>query len=131
MGRMIIAVVAGAVVWAALWLGGNQAAMAAFPAAMQPETAITSVGVLLGLILYGGVLLSLLAGWTTGKISRAMKPVWVLAGVQLMFGIIAEVSYWSLTPVWYHVVFLALIVPMTVLGGRRAVGGAPPPPVSP
>ena len=121
MGRMIMAVVAGAVLWAVLWLGGNQAAMAAFPDALQPETPITSAGVLLGLILYGGVLLSLLAGWTTGRIAGAMKPVWVLAGLQLLFGIIAEVSYWSLTPVWYHVVFLVLIVPMTVMGGRMAV----------
>ena len=37
----------------------------------------------------------------------------VLAGVQLLLGIMFEAVSWSLTPVWYHLVFLALVVPAT------------------
>ena len=37
-----------------------------------------------------------------------------LTVLQLGIGIFAEVSYWELMPVWYHLVFLALLVPATV-----------------
>ena len=53
-----------------------------------------------------------------------MKTVWVFAMIQLVVGIGFEVSYWEMTPVWYHLVFLALIVPATVWGGILKAGGA-------
>lgn len=112
-GRVILAVIAGAVVWAVLWIGGTKA--------LLPDGGpVTKVGVLLGLILYSGVL-SALAGYVTAAVARAgaMTAVWSLAVLQLILGIIAETSAWSLTPLWYHIVFLALIVPATVWGGRR------------
>ncbi len=116
-GRVILAVVAGAVVWAALWIGGT---MALVPQG-QP---VTQVGVLLGLILYS-VVLSALAGYVAAAIARgAMTAVWSLAVLQLILGIIAETSAWSMTPVWYHLVFLALIVPATVWGGKRRAARA-------
>jgi hypothetical protein len=32
------------------------------------------------------------------------------------------VSAWQLTPVWYHLVFLALLVPAVLYGGRLRAG---------
>lgn len=37
--------------------------------------------------------------------------------LQLTLGIVFEVSYWHLMPVWYHLVFLALVGPATLYGG--------------
>lgn len=121
-GRIVLAVIAGAAAWAVLWIGGTRAGQAAFPAQLTEGQPITHLAALLGLILYS-VALSLLAGFVTAKVGRrdAMTAVWILAGLQLALGIIAETSYWSLMPVWYHLVFLALIVPATVAGGRRAL----------
>ena len=125
-GRMLIAVIAGAVVWAVLWIGGTQGLQAAFPETLAPDRPVSHTGFLLTYIGYS-VLLSLLAGWVTAAVQgqRPMPAVWILAALQLTLGIIAEVSYWSLVPVWYHVVFLALVVPATVYGGtlraRRVV----------
>jgi hypothetical protein len=51
-----------------------------------------------------------------------MRIVWVLAVLQLGLGVVAEVSYWSLMPVWYHIALLAPVVPATVLGGRLRAG---------
>lgn len=120
-GRMAVAVVAGAAVWAALWLGGNQAAMAAFPDTLVAGQRLDHVGALVAYILYS-VALSLLAGFVTAAVAGVrgggMTAVWILAALQLAMGIFAEVSYWGLMPVWYHLVFLALIVPATVQGGR-------------
>ena len=121
-GRAIVAVVAGAAVWAALWIGGTQAAQAAFPSTLAEGQPITHTGALLGLILYS-VPLSMLAGYVTATVmgKDPMRVVWALAVLQLILGIIAETSAWSVTPVWYHVVFLALVVPATVYGGTLRV----------
>ncbi len=118
-GRTILAVVAGAVVWALLWVGGTQAAQAALPSVLAVGQPVTDAGALAGLIVYS-VLLSMLAGYVTAAVAtkEPMRAVWALAILQLALGIGFEASAWSLTPLWYHLVFLVLIVPATVYGGR-------------
>jgi hypothetical protein len=128
-GRTILSVVAGAVVWAVLWVGGTQAAQAALPSVLAMGQPVTDVGALVGLIVYS-VLLSMLAGYVTAAVAtiQSMRPVWALAILQLMLGIGFEASAWNLTPLWYHLVFLTLIVPATLYGGqlraRRSRTGA-------
>ena len=70
------------------------------------------------------VALSLLAGFVTAAVKGGspMGAVWSLAGLQLALGVFFEVTSWALLPVWYHLVFLALIVPAVVWGGRLRVG---------
>jgi hypothetical protein len=125
-GSAILAVVAGAVVWAVLWVGGTQAAGAAFPSVLPAGQPVRDAGVLLGLIVYS-VALSMLAGYVTAALAsaRPMPAVWALAVLQLVLGIGFEASAWSLTPVWYHLVFLLLIVPAIVYGGRLRAGSRP------
>ena len=129
MGRAIGAVVAGAAVWAVLWLGMNAVLPSAIPDVYTMGEPLESVPVLLFLIAYS-VGLSLLAGFVTAIVrggSDPMPAVKALAVLQLILGIVAEVSNWALLPVWYHLVFLALIVPATVYGGmlraRRSATG--------
>jgi hypothetical protein len=52
--------------------------------------------------------------------SEPLRHAAILAVIQLALGILFETSAWDLTPIWYHLVFLALIVPATVYGGRLA-----------
>lgn len=122
-GRIVLGVVAGVVLWGVLWVGGNSAAQAAWPDLIDPEARLEHLGVLGGYLLYS-VILSLLAGYVAAAIggAAAMRTVWILAAVQLCIGIFTEISYWDLTPVWYHLVFLALVVPATVAGGRMKAG---------
>ena len=127
-GRTILAVLAGAVVWAVLWVGGTQAAQAALPSVLAVGQPVTETGALVGLIIYS-VVLSTLAGYVTAAVAAKdpMRAVWALAVLQLLLGIGFEASAWRLTPVWYHIVFLALIIPATIHGGRLRVrrrGGA-------
>lgn len=128
-GRVVVGVLAGAVVWAVLWIGGTSGARAAFPELLDATQRLEHVGALLGFIGYS-VVLSVLAGYVAamlaGGADRAtgMRAVWILAGLQLALGVFFEVSSWDLLPVWYHLVFLALIVPATVYGGR--LRSAPP-----
>ena len=116
--RSALAILAGVAIWTLLWSFGTQAAMAIFPHLLQAGQPIAHPGMLVMYIGYSTVL-SALAGFTTATIARSnpRPAVALLATVQLGLGILAELSYWALMPVWYHIVFLALVVPATLYGG--------------
>ena len=124
MGKTIGSVVAGVVLWGVLWNGAN-AGLGASGVVTVGEP-IGAVPVLLGLIVYSAGL-SVLAGYVSAVIKGmpdAMTAVKILAATNLLIGIVVEVMYWSLMPAWYHIVFLALVVPMTLQGGRMKVGAS-------
>lgn len=118
-GRIVGAVIAGAAVWALLWGLGNRVAQGALPEVLAPDAPLTHRGLLSAYIGYS-VILSVLAGYVAAAVggAHAKLAVRALAVLQVSLGLVAEISYWSLMPVWYHLVFLALIVPATVVGGR-------------
>lgn len=119
MGRAVGAVLAGAAVWAVLWLGMNGVLPSIIPEIYVPGERLEHVPLLLFLIAYS-VVLSVLAGYVTAAVRgpEPMGAVKALAGLQLTLGVVAEAASWALLPVWYHLVFLALIVPATLYGGR-------------
>ena len=123
-GRVTLAVIAGASVWAVLWNAGTLGGQAALPGILPAGEPITNVGALLGLIAYS-VVLSMLAGYTTvAAAGRYPRPALkILAALQMLLGLIFEISFWSTTPVWYHIVFLALVIPATLYGGNLRAAG--------
>lgn len=118
MGRAIAAVVVAFMLWPTLWLGFNKVMEMALPDLINPPEPLTHAGVLIGFVVYSAVI-SAVAGYACAAIRKEspMKTVWVFAIIQLAVGVFVEISYWALMPVWYHLVFLALIVPATVWGG--------------
>src|SRR5688572_22806094 len=119
-GRIALAVAAGAVLWAVLWIGGTLGLAAAWPSHIASDRSVTDPVALLTYIAYS-VVLSIGAGYVTAALAReagASRAVAILAAIQLALGIMIEASAWSLTPIWYHLVFLVLLVPATIYGGR-------------
>jgi hypothetical protein len=117
-----LAVVAGAAVWAALWTSGTRLTQVALPELAVPGRPLTHPGVLAWFIGYSAAL-SVLAGLVASRVAGREKPmraVAILSALQLALGIVAEASYWNLAPLWYHLVFLALVVPATLYGGTLA-----------
>ena len=114
-GRKILAVVAGFALWGILWNLGTTGAQAALPTILAPDRPIEHTGALWGLIAYS-VVLSVLVGYVAAMIAGAPAAL-ALAIVNLAVGIIAEISYWDLMPVWYHLIFLLLVAPSTLFGG--------------
>ena len=125
MGRAIGGVVVAYSLWTALWLGFSSAAQAALPEIIDPEQPLTHTGMLLTFIAYS-VVISIVAGFVCAVIRKdsPMRTVWVLAIILLLTGIGVEVAFWDMMPAWYHVVFLALLVPATVWGGTLRAGQA-------
>jgi len=122
MGRKILAIVAGFVVWTIIWLGGNAVVQTAAADAIGEDGSVTSAGVLL-LLLVISIVCSAAGGFVTAKVATegAAKIVLTLGIVLLVVGIAVQVfAAWDLMPVWYHLIFLVLLVPMAIAGGRMA-----------
>ncbi len=117
--KSIVSVVSGYLAWTVLFLGGGAVLRAAFAAAHAADGRVDATGVLL-LYLALSVLASAVAGAVTARLAprRAMAHVGVLAALLLATGLPVQVSVWETLPVWYHVLFLAALVPVTWLGGR-------------
>jgi hypothetical protein len=123
MGRTILSVLSGFALWTVLWLGGNLVIGLAMPEAFNDDGSANSTGVLflpLGL----SVICSVLAGLTAAKVAREneMKPVVTLAILQVVVGIIVQLNFWSVIPLWYHLSFLVLLAPAIIFGGKLALG---------
>ncbi len=124
--RIAAAVIAGALVWAVLWVGGAAVAAALWPVIIEPGQRLEHSGALLSYIVYS-VIVSVVAGYLAARIAQGRaRAVGILAGIQLALGLAIELSAWDMTPAWYHIVFLALLVPALLFGGslwKRGHGG--------
>jgi hypothetical protein len=56
-----------------------------------------------------------LAALVAGENARA--PL-VLGFVLLALGILKAVMSWPYVPIWYHVIFTVILLPMAILGGK-------------
>lgn len=123
MGRAIVGVIVGYAVWTVLWLGGNNLLFGRAGEVVASGQKFTAVGSLLGILVLS-VVCSLAAGAAAAAIAkaRARGAVLVMGVLLLATGIAVQASVWNLMPVWYHIPFLALVVPMCILGARFVPG---------
>ena len=121
--RAILAALTGYSVFAILSLNGSAGIRAGWPAefeAFDSGAPITAVSALLVSVLLG-VVCSLAAGLTTATISSSQatsQAVALLGLLLLATGIGVQASVWALMPLWYHLVFLFLLVPACLVGAR-------------
>lgn len=117
--RSVLSVIAGSAIWTVLWLTSNQAILAALPGYFRPDGTTDSTGVLF-LILVLSVIYSVIAGFVTAAVAARseMRHALALGILQLIFGIIAQSQFWDVMPLWYHLIFLALLIPGNLAGGK-------------
>ena len=117
--RSIIAVIAGSVVWMVTALGMDALLMTFMPEWFGANGKTESVPLLLFMMSYS-LLFSVLGGFVTASIARRkeIQHALALGGLQLAMGIIATVQFYDTAPLWYHVMFLMLLVPANIFGGQ-------------
>lgn len=119
MARTALATIAGYILWTILWLTGSLAIQAGWPeefAAFSSGTPITAAAPLLCSLLLS-VACSLLAGRASAAVAGKPQPAaGVLSALLLLTGVGVQAASWALMPAWYHLTFLALLVPATLLG---------------
>ena len=116
--RSILSVIISIVVWGVLWVGGGTGAAATMPERFNDQGG-TFDSTILGALIGYSLILSLLAGYLCATIARRkmMLHVTVLAIIQLLIGIMVQSGMWEAMPLWYHLSFLALVIPGHLAGG--------------
>ena len=70
-------------------------------------------------LLIKSFIVSIISGFVTALIAREnVKSTFVLGVLLLIFGVFVQMAHWNYMPLWYHIPFLVLLIPMTILGGR-------------
>ena len=130
MMRIALGVVAGFVAWPVVWFGIEKlfaaiwpewygAHQLAFTAAIKSGGQFSADTTVLNLQIVLASVVSVMSGFLAALIARENKRAPLIVGVLLTtFGVLKAVMSWPHVPILYHVVFTALLLPMTIVGGK-------------
>jgi lysylphosphatidylglycerol synthetase-like protein (DUF2156 family) len=117
MKRSILAVFCGVLTIGVLALAGDSLMRRIVPAAFDANGSTTISWVLLVTLVYT-VLFSALGGWVTARISRTWRDVIILAGLQFVMTLAANVVLFERSLLWYYAAVLVLGTVAILAGGR-------------
>ncbi|HLA94814.1 MAG TPA: hypothetical protein VK612_03770 [Pyrinomonadaceae bacterium] len=129
--RIVLGVIAGFFAWVIVWVGVEKVLIAilpewygapqlAFQHAVENQvpqfTAETRL--LLSHIVIASVV-ALVSGFLAALVSGENKRAPLVLGFLLLaLGLLKVVMSWPYVPIWYHVIFTAILLPMAILGGK-------------
>ena len=128
--RIILGVIVGFVAWSVLWIGADAligmlspgwygAHKHAFENAMINKTAFNADPVILIFYLARNAVTTLICGYLAALVANEKRRTPLILGIVLVLvGLIFQSMAWNLLPLWYFIVFLLLLIPMAVEGGR-------------
>jgi hypothetical protein len=128
--RIILGAIIGFIVWSVLWVGSDAVLSAISPgwygknlsgleAAVNNKTSFTADSLILLIALVRSVIFSIISGFIAALIARENTKSPLACGVLLLlFGIYIQSIFWNYVPLWYHIPFLLLLIPMTIMGGK-------------
>jgi hypothetical protein len=127
--RIVLGVIAGFFAWMVVWVGSEKILSAIWPAfgvhqaafedaiknggQFTAETTMLLTHIVMGSVV--SVIAGALAALAAGENSRAPLFVGILL---LAVGLLKAVMSWPYVPIWYHVIFTAILLPMAILGGK-------------
>lgn len=117
--KNIYGVIAGFVLWSALWIAGDFVLLLISPQWYGEGAKTFSTAILL-ITLARSIIISIFCGYIAALIARknGAATALILGILLFAFGVFIEVQLWNLIPLWYHLTFLAFLIPATVCGGR-------------
>ena len=129
MVRIVLAVIAGFFAWLIAWVGSEKILSAiwlgfgahqrAFEEAVKNGGQFTADTTMLLTHIVLGSIVSVMAGSLAALIAggNTRAPL-VLGFVLLALGLLKAVMSWTYVPIWYHVIFTAILLPMAIMGGK-------------
>ena len=130
MVRIVLGVIAGFFAWAIVWVGSEKILSAispnwfgahqlAFQAAIEHGGPFTADSTILLMHIVLGSIVSVMSGFLAALIAGENKRAPLILGFLLLaVGLLKVVMSWPYVPIWYHVAFTAILLPMTIMGGR-------------
>ncbi|MES2325400.1 MAG: hypothetical protein V4633_24360 [Pseudomonadota bacterium] len=138
MVRTVLGVIAGFASWLLAWFGGEKilsaigptwfgAPQRAFEAVLVNGGQFTADTTLLLSHIVLGLIVSLLAGFLAALVAGENKRAPLALGMLLLaLGVLKAVMSWQYVPIWYHLIYTALLLPMAIVGGKLKPGKAHP-----
>ena len=138
MMRIALGVIAGFFAWIIVWFGIEKILIAflpewygapqlAFQAAVENGPAapgFTAETRLLLMHIVIGSIVSMISGYLAAAIAGENNRTPLILGILLLaLGLLKLVMSWPYVPIWYHIIFTAILLPMAVLGGKMRVTG--------
>ena len=131
MMRIILGVIVGFVSWLIMWFGIEKIIsalwpafgthQAAFQAAITDGGEFTADPIMLLTHIVMGSIIAVISGALAALIAGGNSYAPLFAGILLLaMGIAKAVMSWPHVPIWYHIIFTAILLPMALLGGRLA-----------
>lgn len=129
MVRIILGIIVGYIVWTVLWLGSDvifsaispdwSAKSLEFRAAVEKNLPYSPDSMILIVLLIKSVIVTIISGFVAALVAREnIKSTIGLGLLLLISGIFVQLMHWNYMPLWYHVPFLLMLIPMTILGGK-------------
>lgn len=129
--KIVLGVVAGFIAWSILWIGSDQVLTNVSPAwygahqaatelalANQESFAADSSIMLIRLVI--SVIATVMSAFLAVMIAGENRRTPIALGILLLIvGIAFQVGVlWKVMPIWFHLIFLALLIPLSIVGGR-------------
>jgi hypothetical protein len=130
MVRIVLGVIAGFFAWAIAWFGSEKILSAiwpdwfgahqlAFQAAIEHGGQFTADTTILLIHIVLASIVSVTSGFLSALIAGENKRTPLVLGFLLMaFGLLKMALSWAYVPIWYHVIFTTIPIPMTIMGGK-------------
>ncbi len=117
--RAVFGVIAGYAIWSIMWIAASALIFKEAAEVVGRGEPYMKSGPYVGL-LATSIACSLAAGAVCAAIARTKAtPAAIVTGVLLLLtGIGVQAGVWTAMPVWYHLSFLVLLVPVTLAGAR-------------
>ncbi|HEV7699965.1 MAG TPA: hypothetical protein VGO43_07035 [Pyrinomonadaceae bacterium] len=131
--RIVLGVIGGFLAWLVVWFGSEKGLSAIWPAFGVDQRAFeeavknggpdasgfTANTTMLLTQLVLGTIVSVMAGALTALIAGENTRAPLFFGILLLaMGIAKAVMSWQYVPIWYHVIFTAILLPMAIVGGK-------------
>ena len=133
MVRIVLGVIAGFFAWLALWIGIERllstllpewygAPQAAFQDVIENGPGASGFTAETHLLVMHVVIVTLVAiasGFVSAAVAGENKRAPMALGILLLaIGLLKAAMSWPYVPLWYHILFTVLLLPMAILGGR-------------
>ena len=127
--RIVLGVIAGFIAWLIVWIGSEKIISAIWPAfgvhqrafeeAIKNGGEFTADSTMLLTHIVLGSIVSVIAGALAALVAGENSRAPLFAGILLLLmGVMKAVMSWQYVPIWYHVIFTAILLPMAIVGGK-------------
>jgi hypothetical protein len=128
--KIALGVIVGFIVWSIVWVGSDALMgqifadwwgrhSTAIQNAFSDGTTPVHDNMISLVMLIRSLLTSIIAGYMAALVAGEYRRSTMILGIILVLvGLAVEGLTWRMAPAWYHIVFVLLLYPMTVLGGR-------------